>query len=132
MKLQQAPPAEVENRRDWARLHKDDPRTYAPDGAEDDDAATVQAEAAGLLPPVASPWARFASHDLGLGEPVCLELRAGDVALMDYRCFHRGGANVSEDLRCVLYATFSNEGDHHSYSLESKAQTRRLGEFLSA
>ena len=51
---------------------------------------------------------------------------------MDYRCFHNGGANASEDLRCVLYATFSSEGDHHSYSLESKAQTRRLGEFLSA
>ena len=127
-----APPAEVENRRDWARLHKDDPRTYAPDGAEDDDAAAVQAAASGLLPPVASPWAKFSPSELGLGEPVCLELRAGDVALMDYRCFHRGGANYSEELRCVMYATFSNEGDHHSYSVEASAQTRRLGEFLSA
>ena len=130
--LYPAPPAEVENRRDWARLHKDDPRTYAPDGAEDDDAAAVQAAASGLLPPVASPWAKFSPSELGLGEPVCLELRAGDVALMDYRCFHRGGANVSDEVRCVLYATFSSEGDHHSYSLESKAQTRRLGEFLGA
>merc|ERR1711924_225080 len=51
---------------------------------------------------------------------------------MDYRCFHQGGANTSEDLRCVMYATFSNEGDHHSYSLEASAQTRRLGEFLAA
>ena len=130
--LYPAPPAEVENRRDWARLHKDDPRTYAPDGAEDDDAAAVQAAASGLLPPVASPWAKFSPSELGLGEPVCLELRAGDVALMDYRCFHRGGANYSEELRCVMYATFSNEGDHHSYSVEASAQTRRLGEFLSA
>ena len=64
--------------------------------------------------------------------PECLYLMDnGYVALMDYRCFHNGGANTSEDLRCVLYATFASEGDHHSYSLESKAQTRRLGEFLS-
>ena len=130
--LYPAPPAEVENRRDWARLHKDDPRTYAPDGAEDDDAAAVQAAASGLLPPVASPWARFAPSELGLGEPVCLELKAGDVVLMDHRCFHRGGANVSDGVRCVMYATFSSEGDHHSYSVEASAQTRRLGEFLGA
>jgi ectoine hydroxylase-related dioxygenase (phytanoyl-CoA dioxygenase family) len=81
---------------------------------------------------VASPWAKCSPSELGLGEPLCLELRAGDVVFMDYRCFHRGGANYSEELRCVMYATFSSEGDHHSYSLESKAQTRRLGEFLSA
>ena len=130
--LYPAPPSSVAARRDWARLHKNENRTYAPDGAEDYDAAAVQAAASGLLPPVAAPWAKFSSRDLGLGEPVCLEMRAGDVALMDYRCFHRGGANVSDDLRCVMYATFSSEGDHHSYSLESKAQTRRLGEFLSA
>ena len=131
--LYPAPPSEVEKRRDWARLHKDDdPRTYAPDGAEDiSDAATIQAEAAGLLPPVASPWSKFSPSELGLGEPACLEMRVGDVALMDYRCFHRGGANVSEDLRCVMYATFSSEGDHHSYSVEASAQTRRLGEFLA-
>ena len=128
--LYPAPPSSVAARRDWARLHKNENRTYAPDGSDDSDAASIQAEAAGLLPPVASPWAKFSSRDLGLGEPVCLEMRAGDVALMDYRCFHRGGANVSDDLRCVMYATFSSEGDHHSYSLESKAQTRRLGEFL--
>ena len=130
--LYPAPPSSVAARRDWARLHKNENRTYAPDGAEDDDAAAVQAAASGLLPPVASPWAKFSSRDLGLGEPVCLEMRAGDVALMDYRCFHRGGANVSDDLRCVMYATFSSEGDHHSYSVEASAQTRRLGEFLSA
>ena len=130
--LYPAPPSSVAARRDWARLHKSENRTYAPDGSDDSDAASIQAEAAGLLPPVASPWAKFASHDLGLGEPVCLEMSVGDVALMDYRCFHRGGANVSDEVRCVLYATFSNEGDHHSYSLESKAQTRRLGEFLGA
>ena len=76
-----------------------------------------------LLPPVASPWSKFSPSELGLGEPLTLELRAGDVVLMDYRCFHRGGANTSEDLRCVLYATFASEGDHHSYSLESQAQT---------
>ena len=129
--LYPAPPAEVSTRRDWTALHKENERTYSPDGAADDeDPAAIQAEAAGLLPPVASPWSKFAPSDLGLGAPVCLELKAGDVALMDYRCFHRGGANASEDLRCVLYATFSNEGDHHSYSLESQAQTRRLGEFL--
>ena len=127
-----APPSSVAARRDWARLHGDDPRTYAPDGAEDDDAAAVQAAASGLLPPVASPWAKFSPSELGLGEPLCLEMRVGDVALMDYRCFHRGGANVSDEVRCVLYATFSNEGGHHSYSVEASAQTRRLGEFLSA
>jgi len=130
--LYPAPPAEVSRRRDWARLHKNEERTYAPDGAEDDDAAAVQAAASGLLPPVASPWSKFSPSDLGLGAPVCLEMSVGDVALMDYRCFHRGGANASEDLRCVLYATFSNEGDHHSYSVDASAQTRRLGEFLSA
>ena len=130
--LYPAPPSSVAARRDWARLHKNENRTYAPDGAEDDDAAAGQAAASGLLPPVASPWAKFSSRELGLGEPACLEMRAGDVALMDYRCFHNGGANVSDEVRCVLYATFSNEGGHHSYSLESKAQTRRLGEFLSA
>ena len=131
--LYPAPPSSVAARRDWARLHKDDdPRTYAPDGSDDSDAASIQAEAAGLLPPVASPWAKFSPSELGLGEPLCLELRVGDVALMDYRCFHRGGANVSDEVRCVLYATFSNEGDHHSYSVEASAQTRRLGEFLSA
>ena len=130
--LYPAPPSGVAARRDWARLHKDDEKTYAPDGAEDDDAAAVQAAASGLLPPVASPWSKFSPSELGLGEPLTLELRAGDVVLMDYRCFHRGGANTSEDLRCVLYATFASEGDHHSYSLESQAQTRRLGEFLSA
>ena len=81
---------------------------------------------------MASPWSKFSPSELGLGEPLTLEMRAGDVSLMDYRCFHNGGANASEDLRCVLYATFASEGDHHSYSLESKAQTRRLGEFLSA
>ena len=130
--LYPAPPAEVENRRDWARLHKNEERTYAPDGAEDmNDAASIQAEAAGLLPPVASPWAKCSPSELGLGEPACLELKAGDVSLMDYRCFHRGGANTSEDLRCVLYATFASEGDHHSYSLEASKQTRRLGEFLT-
>ena len=130
--LYPAPPSSVAARRDWARLHKDDEKTYAPDGAEDDDAASIQAAASGLLPPVASPWAKFSSEELGLGEPVCLEMSVGDVVLMDYRCFHNGGANTSEDLRCVMYATFASEGDHHSYSLESKAQTRRLGEFLSA
>ena len=129
--LYPAPPSSVAARRDWARLHKNDEKTYAPDGAEDDDAASIQAEAAGLLPPVASPWAKFSPSELGLGEPLCLEMRAGDVVFMDYRCFHRGGANVSEDLRCVMYATFSSEG-HHSYSLEASKQTRRLGEFLSA
>ena len=128
-----APPSSVAARRDWARLHKNEDRTYAPDGAEDtNDAASIQAEAAGLLPPVASPWSKFAPSELGLGAPVCLELKAGDVALMDYRCFHNGGANTSEDLRCVMYATFSNEGNHHSYSVEASKQTRRLGEFLSA
>ena len=131
--LYPAPPAEVSTRRDWTALHKENERTYSPDGAADDeDPAAIQAEAAGLLPPVASPWSKFAPSDLGLGAPVCLELKAGDVALMDYRCFHRGGANASEDLRCVMYATFSNEGDHHSYSVDASAQTRRLGEFLSA
>ena len=132
--LYPAPPSSVAARRDWAQLHKDDdPRTYAPDGAEDvSDAATIQAEAAGLLPPVASPWAKFSPSELGLGEPLTLEMRAGDVALMDYRCFHRGGANYSEELRCVMYATFASEGDHHSYSLEASKQTRRLGEFLGA
>ena len=131
--LYPAPPSSVAARRDWARLHKNEDRTYAPDGAEDtNDAASIQAEAAGLLPPVASPWSRFSPSELGLGEPVCLEMSVGDVALMDHRCFHNGGANVSDEVRCVMYATFSNEGDHHSYSLESKAQTRRLGEFLSA
>jgi len=131
--LYPAPPSSVAARRDWARLHKNEERTYAPDGAEDvSDAATIQAEAAGLLPPVASPWSKFAPSELGLGTPVSLAMSVGDVALMDYRCFHRGGANASEDLRCVMYATFSNEGDHRSYSLESKAQTRRLGEFLGA
>ena len=132
--LYPAPPSSVAARRDWAQLHKDDdPRTYAPDGAEDvSDAATIQAEAAGLLPPVASPWAKFSPSELGLGEPLTLEMSVGDVALMDHRCFHRGGANYSEELRCVLYATFSSEGDHHSYSVEASAQTRRLGEFLSA
>ena len=131
--LYPAPPSSVAARRDWARLHKNEERTYAPDGAEDmNDAATIQAEAAGLLPPVASPWSKFSPSDLGLGAPVCLAMSVGDVALMDYRCFHRGGANASEDLRCVMYATFASEGDHHSYSLESRAQTRRLGEFLSA
>ena len=131
--LYPAPPAEVSRRRDWTALHKENERTYSPDGAADDeDPAAIQAEAAGLLPPVASPWAKFSPSELGLGAPVCLELKAGDVTLMDYRCFHRGGANASDEVRCVMYATFSNEGDHHSYSLESKAQTRRLGEFLSA
>ena len=130
--LYPAPPAEVSTRRDWARLHKNEERTYAPDGSDDSDAATIQAEAAGLLPPVASPWSKFSPSELGLGAPVCLELKAGDVLLMDYRCFHNGGANHSDELRCVMYATFSNEGDHHSYSLESQAQTRRLGEFLGA
>ena len=130
--LYPAPPSSVAPRRDWARLHKNEERTYAPDGAEDDDAAAVQAAASGLLPPVASPWSKFAPSELGLGEPLTLEMSVGDVALMDYRCFHRGGANASEDLRCVMYATFASEGDHHSYSLESEAQTRRLGEFLSA
>ena len=130
--LYPAPPAEVSTRRDWARLHKNENRTYAPDGSDDSDAASIQAEAAGLLPPVASPWAKFAPSELGLGAPVCLEMRVGDVALMDHRCFHNGGANTSDDLRCVMYATFASEGDHHSYSLEASKQTRRLGEFLGA
>ena len=128
--LYPAPPSSVAARRDWARLHKSENRTYAPDGAEDDDAAAVQAAASGLLPPVASPWAKCSPPELGLGEPLTLEMSVGDVALMDYRCFHRGGANYSEELRCVLYATFSSE-DHHSYSLEASKQTRRLGEFLA-
>ena len=129
--LYPAPPAEVSTRRDWTALHKENERTYSPDGAADDeDPAAIQAEAAGLLPPVASPWSKFAPSELGLGAPVCLEMSVGDVALMDYRCFHRGGANHSDEVRCVMYATFSNEGDHHSYSLESEAQTRRLDEFL--
>jgi hypothetical protein len=128
--LYPAPPSSVAARRDWARLHKNEDRTYAPDGAEDDDAASIQAEAAGLLPPVASPWSKFSPSELGLGAPVCLEMSVGDVALMDHRCFHNGGANVSDEVRCVMYATFSNEGDHHSYSLEASKQTRRLGEFL--
>ena len=110
--LYPAPPSSSRRAATGRGSTKDENRTYAPDGAEDDDAAAVQAAASGLLPPVASPWAKFSPHDLGLGEPLCLELRAGDVALMDYRCFHRGGANVSDDLRCVMYATFSNEGDH--------------------
>ena len=130
--LYPAPPSSVAARRDWARLHKSENRTYAPDGSDDSDAASIQAEAAGLLPPVASPWAKCSPSELGLGEPLTLEMRVGDVVLMDHRCFHNGGANYSEELRCVMYATFSSEGDHHSYSLESKAQTRRLGEFLSA
>ena len=129
--LYPAPPAEVSTRRDWARLHKSENRTYAPDGSDDSDAASIQAEAAGLLPPVASPWSKFSPSELGLGAPVSLAMSVGDVVLMDHRCFHNGGANVSDEVRCVMYATFSNEGDHHSYSLESKAQTRRLGEFLS-
>ena len=129
--LYPAPPSSVAARRDWARLHKENERTYGPDGAADDeDPTAIQAEAAGLLPPVASPWSKFSPSELGLGAPVCLEMRAGDVVLMDHRCFHNGGANVSDEVRCVLYATFSNEGDHHSYSLEASKQTRRLGEFL--
>ena len=128
--LYPAPPDELAARRDWARLHKNEERTYAPDGAEDDDAAAVQAAASGLLPPVASPWSKFSPSELGLGEPLTLEMSVGDVVFMDHRCFHRGGANHSDEVRCVMYATFSNEGDHHSYSLESEAQTRRLDEFL--
>ena len=129
--LYPAPPAEVSTRRDWTALHKENERTYGPDGAADDeDPAAIQAEAAGLLPPVASPWSKFAPSELGLGAPVSLAMSVGDVVLMDHRCFHNGGANVSDEVRCVMYATFSNEGGHHSYSVETSAQTRRLGEFL--
>ncbi len=73
--LYPAPPSSVAARRDWARLHKNENRTYAPDGAEDDDAAAVQAAASGLLPPVASPWSKFSPSDLGLGEPACLAMK---------------------------------------------------------
>ena len=129
--LYPAPPAEVSTRRDWTALHKENERTYGPDGAADDeDPAAIQAEAAGLLPPVASPWSKFSPSELGLGAPVSLAMSVGDVVLMDHRCFHNGGANVSDEVRCVMYATFSNEGGHHSYSVETSAQTRRLGEFL--
>ena len=65
---------------------------------------TNQAEAAGLLPPVASPWSKFSPSDLGLGAPVCLAMSVGDVALMDYRCFHRGGANASTPCGACLYS----------------------------
>lgn len=132
--LYPAPPDEVASRRDWATLQKGTDRTFSPDGTEDADAAAVQAEAAGFLPPVASPWARFSEVDLGLGKPECVEMGAGDALLMDYRCFHRGGANASGDLRCVMYATFSEDaagGDHLSYSMAATAQTCRLGEFLA-
>ena len=64
-------------------------------------------------------------------------LQLGDAMLVDYRTFHRGGANVSSKLRAQLYATFVEDRDparasHTSYSLgpEMLARGYRLRDFL--
>eukprot|EP00964_Phaeocystis_antarctica_P074341 scaffold45699_cov75-Phaeocystis_antarctica.AAC.1 len=66
-----------------------------------------------------------------------MELDTGDAMLVDYRTFHRGGANTSSQLRAQLYATFVEDRDpasatHTSYSLspEMLAMRHCLGDFL--
>ena len=85
---------------------------------------------------------------LGLGTPLSMALKAGDALWMDYRCFHHGGANRSDELRAVLYATFSEDreegegaetmdaeaghGDHTSFSMAPREQCHCLSEYLGA
>jgi len=106
------------------------------------------AASAGLSMPVSSPWTRFSKPALGLGAPLSMALKAGDALWMDYRCFHHGGANRSDELRAVLYATFSEDreegegaetmdaeaghGDHTSFSMAPREQCHCLSEYLGA
>ena len=46
-----------------------------------------------------SPWWQHSATELGLGVPLAMELGTGDAMLVDYRTFHRGGANVSSHFR---------------------------------
>ncbi len=58
--------------------------------------------------------------DRALDAAVCVapELRAGEVLLFDYRVLHRGCANLTSELRPVLYACYSTRvgvSDSHNF-----------------
>ena len=159
-----APPAAVARRSVFAtmqleqELRLEQGRTFASDGADAGGAGGSQSDAeaqirreaaedeaarAGLGTPVATRWSAYSAATLGLGTAVPMELAVGDALLMDYRCFHYGGANRTGDLRAVLYATFSEDrgeedvggvksahGTHESFSMPAAMQSRRLGDFL--
>ena len=158
--LYPACPADVATAADWAAMQQDavgsrsQGRVFESDGmdavfgTDSETVAQIRAEAAedaaasaGLAPPVASNWSRYSAATFGLGKPIVMEMTAGDALLMDYRCFHHGGANSSSKLRALLYATFSEEhstspedlhahGSHRSYSIPAELQSHRLADFL--
>ena len=161
--LYPAPPSEVAARCDWDAMQRGagGGRTFSADGTDTADDTVGAAEArmraefaedaaasAGLSMPVSPPWTRFSKPALGLGTPLSMALKAGDALWMDYRCFHHGGANRSDELRAVLYATFSEDreegegaetmdaeaghGDHTSFSMAPRQQCHCLSEYLGA
>jgi len=146
-----APPCEVAVRCDWNAIRRQAGSAVAfgesfdPSGESDSAAealvrhmqAEAEAEGQSLERAAPSPWWQHSAAKLGLGAPVAMELGAGDAMLVDYRTFHRGGANVSSKLRAQLYATFVEDRDparasHTSYSLgpEMLARGYRLRDFL--
>ena len=146
-----AQPCEVAARCDWAAIRRQAGsaaafgESFDPSGERDTAAAELtrhmQAEAAAggqrLSRAAPSAWWQHSAAELGLGAPVAMELAEGDAMLVDYRTFHRGGANVSSKLRAQLYATFVEDRDparasHTSYSLspEMLALRHRLEDFL--
>ena len=48
-------------------------------------------------------------------------LAAGELLLFDYRCLHRGRANLTRDARPIAYVLFARPGvvDRHNFPEES-------------
>jgi len=83
------------------------------DGAEEAPArsATISGLNTGDTSSCAAGGVPRSTEELGLAEPVAVELRVGGVALMDCRAFHYGGANKSSVPRALFSATFQGEDE---------------------
>lgn len=139
-----ADPDEVARRVDWqaiaerARRHDSATafgKTFGPDGEPSAPAAVLE-----QIDPERDSAPGHVG-ELGLGEPVLMEMAAGDALLMDCRAFHYGAANTSVTPRAQLSATFREHGpsgvprvvDGFTYELHADLVGKhRLGHFLGA
>ena len=61
-----------------------------------------------------------AGSSSGAGAAACLELRAGDAVIFDYRLFHAGGANKSRCRRPILYLIFAKPWFQDTFNFASE------------
>ena len=66
------------------------------------------------------------------GAPVAPRLAAGSILLFDYRCLHRGLANVSDEARPIAYVVYSAAGARDVHNFPAEASLRDYCERVAA